>query len=84
MTSLSRYLVVYKDAPDSVIKYFGPFVSFTFADEFAADLPTPLKGGVVAVRPIQQSHDNDFCRALILRQRQERTSNLHTTHRVVA
>lgn len=45
--SQPRYILGYKDGPTTTVRYFGPFVSESVADFFAACLPDPQEGGWV-------------------------------------
>lgn len=54
-----RKIVIFQDTKNTPPAYFGPFVSDTIADAFIRDLPDPLDGGRVVVRPLEEYGRND-------------------------
>lgn len=72
MIKSPRFVVLHKDHAKDVVKYFGPFVSMSAAETFVEELPAPMEGGRVDVKPLELygQADLDIIRGLIARERQ--------------
>lgn len=73
-TTPVRYSVIFKDGPHEVPLMIGPFVSMSDAENFKRELPRPMPGGKVTVRPIYSHGTLPLVKGLIEKDRRERTT----------
>lgn len=78
-------LVVFKDGPESDVRYFGPFVDIVIAQEFAKALVEPLPGGFKGYRSTQPytSNETSLINDVIKQSRLTDTAKRSYTHEAI-
>lgn len=81
----SSTLVVFKDGPESDVRYFGPFVDIVIAQEFAKALIEPLPGGFKGYRSTQPytSTETSLINDVIEQSRSSDKSKRSFTHEAI-